>query len=278
MAYLLVLDGVRQGQQWEVDRRLTLGRHQQNLLQFPGGLVSRFHATVEPAPDGLCWLQDQGSTAGTLVNGERVTRKSLCGGDEITIGDVRLRFVEGDLAGAEDLGETLEATQPMDQDTPFEFGKRAGTAAQLYDEILEYLLSIVPAQRGLILLLQTGAAEPVQVAERTTGAPMSPEISGIEQALVSKALASGAALFVPSRIRQFAQNPRHAIQLGDTRCSIIAPLLAPGGEVLGVIYLDSWDVFHQLDRRQVQWIEAAAEPAARAIVLSSAGTVTVTNE
>lgn len=266
MAHLIILDGALEGQRWEVEGRLTIGRHQQNQLQLPGGLVSRFHATVEPRPDGQCWLQDQGSTAGTLVNGERVIQQSLSEGDEIAIGDVKLRFVEESAASLEDLGETLEATQPMDQDTPFEFGTRVATVQQAYDEILQYLLSIVPAQRGLIILQQPGATGPAQVAVRDIGAPADPSVSLVHPRLISQAMETGEAVYSPSRIKHGTFNPHHAIQLGDTRCSIVAPLLAPGGEALGVIYLDSWDVFHQLDRRQVQWITAAAAPAARAIV------------
>ena len=173
--------------------------------------------------------------------------------------------MEGSPDGVEDLGETLESTQPMDQDTPFEFGARATSAQQVYDEILTYMLSIVPAQRGLILLARSGAAEPARVAAMEAGAPSDPAVCGIDQGHVRRAMESKDAVYTPSRIGRGAYNPRHAIQLGETRCSIVAPLLAAGGEALGVICLDSWDVFHQLDRRQVPWITAAAEPAARAI-------------
>lgn len=262
MAHLVVLNGSLRDHRWVADRRLTIGRHQDNCVQLPGGLVSRFHAVLDVASDGSFWLEDHGSTAGTMVNGERVTRRRLHHGDELTIGDVLLRFEEAE--EVEDLGATMEATKPMDQDTPLRFGARAGTVQQVYDEVLEYLLSIVPAQRGVILLLQPGGA-PAPVAERLTGPAMNPMITGIDQGQVQRAMSGKEPVFVPSRIRGGDLDIRDAIQLGDTRCSIVAPLLAVDGAAMGVVYLDSWDVFHQLDRRQVPWIADAAAPAARAI-------------
>ena len=53
--------------------------------------VSSRHALVTPAENGL-WVEDLGSTNGTFVNGAQVTTPRLLQtGDEIRIGDTRLR-------------------------------------------------------------------------------------------------------------------------------------------------------------------------------------------
>ena len=144
------------------------------------------------------------------------------------------------------------------------FGAGAHGVQEVYGEVLQYLLTIVPAQRGMILLQQPGGAPPAPVAEQLMGQAFSPAVTTIDSDLVQRAMSGGEAVFVPSRIRGGA-DVHSSIQQGDTRCSIVAPLLAADGQAMGVVYLDSWDVFHQLDRRQVQWIVDAAAPAARAI-------------
>ena len=72
---------------------LMLGR------QTRGGLgldhdeyVSAQHARVEPRPDGV-WIQDLGSTNGTFINGDRLTKPRLLQpGDVIRVGETDLRF------------------------------------------------------------------------------------------------------------------------------------------------------------------------------------------
>jgi pSer/pThr/pTyr-binding forkhead associated (FHA) protein len=43
--------------------------------------------------EGRWWIRDEGSTNGTLVNGERInSERALREGDELQIGGVRLRM------------------------------------------------------------------------------------------------------------------------------------------------------------------------------------------
>lgn len=71
---------------------LTVGRSRTNDLQIRGdGLTSRRHCRVYVEGDTF-WVEDNQATAGTLVNGERVVRRRLFGGEEIRVGDQRLRF------------------------------------------------------------------------------------------------------------------------------------------------------------------------------------------
>ena len=52
--------------------------------------VSRRHFEVQPEPDGEWVLIDLGSTNGTRVNGNLVSRHRLTDGDVITIGASRI--------------------------------------------------------------------------------------------------------------------------------------------------------------------------------------------
>jgi len=68
-----------------------IGRAMGNHLQLPGTNVSRLHARLRFA-QGMWFIQDQNSTGGTFVNGQRVQAARLNAGDHITIGDTMFVF------------------------------------------------------------------------------------------------------------------------------------------------------------------------------------------
>jgi FHA domain len=72
---------------------LTVGRDPGSGLSLVSDdYVSTHHARVEPRPDGV-WIEDLGSTNGTFVNGDRLTKPHLLRpGDVIRIGQTDLRF------------------------------------------------------------------------------------------------------------------------------------------------------------------------------------------
>lgn len=67
---------------------------------FPLGdnLSSRQHFKVFQE-QGVYWIEDLGSTNGTIVNGRRVARAQLKDGDLIVAGTTHLLFVQKDLLG-----------------------------------------------------------------------------------------------------------------------------------------------------------------------------------
>lgn len=70
----------------------AIGRDAGNDISLPDEAASARHATLE-AEDGSWWIEDLGSTNGTLVNGVRIEkRERLRPGDEIGIGRVLLRL------------------------------------------------------------------------------------------------------------------------------------------------------------------------------------------
>ena len=72
---------------------LTVGRAAQNDVALDGDdFASARHARIEPRSDGI-WVEDDGSTNGTYVNGARLTSpRRLAPGDVVRVGETDLRY------------------------------------------------------------------------------------------------------------------------------------------------------------------------------------------
>jgi hypothetical protein len=71
---------------------LTIGRDGDNEIVLAENTVSRRHARVLRSGQGQFTVMDLGSANGIYVNGMRVQRAILNGGDEVKIGDNYFRF------------------------------------------------------------------------------------------------------------------------------------------------------------------------------------------
>jgi uncharacterized RDD family membrane protein YckC len=70
---------------------LSIGRDPSNDVVLPDAMVSRRHAVIEYRGSQY-YLRDCNSSNGSLVNGDRVSEKSLRDGDLVAIGTARLLF------------------------------------------------------------------------------------------------------------------------------------------------------------------------------------------
>ncbi|MCR9093389.1 MAG: FHA domain-containing protein [bacterium] len=89
-ATAMVLSGFYEGLEVAIDRdRLVIGRGRKADLALAEATISRAHAAI--GFDGrLFYVEDLGSTNGTLVNGARVTKQALKSDDEIQMGKLRI--------------------------------------------------------------------------------------------------------------------------------------------------------------------------------------------
>lgn len=69
---------------------IKVGKLASSHLRLDEETVSRMHAVIEIAGPDEVSLIDLGSTRGTTVNGERITKTRLQSGDEMTFGDARV--------------------------------------------------------------------------------------------------------------------------------------------------------------------------------------------
>jgi pSer/pThr/pTyr-binding forkhead associated (FHA) protein len=72
---------------------VTIGRSADNDLALQADeFASSHHARVEPRRDGV-WIEDVGSTNGTFVNGQKLSRpRKLDSGDIIRVGETDFRY------------------------------------------------------------------------------------------------------------------------------------------------------------------------------------------
>jgi DNA-binding CsgD family transcriptional regulator len=99
------------------DDELVLGRRENSDLLLPDPHVSRAHAVVRKSA-GAVWLEDLGSTGGTVVNGEAVTgSQAIKHGDTVRFGPIETRFEDrGSLMDADEKTQMIEL--PPVEDKP----------------------------------------------------------------------------------------------------------------------------------------------------------------
>jgi pSer/pThr/pTyr-binding forkhead associated (FHA) protein len=94
-AAFVVLEGPgqRAGSTITLTAPTVVGRDAGSGIRLDGDdFASSRHASIEPRADGV-WVEDLGSTNGTFVNGERITKKTLVrAGDAVRVGQTELRL------------------------------------------------------------------------------------------------------------------------------------------------------------------------------------------
>jgi len=99
--YVRVDSGFYEGLEWPLDRASTvIGRGGTADLVLHEATISRAHALLAFKGDQL-FVQDLGSTNGTLVNGASAQQAVLKNHDELKMGRLVLRICVGDEAGEE---------------------------------------------------------------------------------------------------------------------------------------------------------------------------------
>ncbi len=93
MARLLVIKGADEGKQFDLaDKTVGIGRERTNTICLHDTEVSRRHAEISPAGNGLYRIRDVGSANGTQVNTKTIQDVILNTGDHIQIGQSILVF------------------------------------------------------------------------------------------------------------------------------------------------------------------------------------------
>jgi len=158
MARLVCEKGGLEGQSFEIEAGLTLGRGTHNSVGMPSNKkASRDHAKVWKAGATQYAVADLGSTNGTLVNDEPVTRADLRDGDTIQVGEFVFRFELSEEerpkpkarpAGATAGGGRSDLAAMLRGEAKPERGAAAGLSGAAAIEIKERILQYKKKERG----------------------------------------------------------------------------------------------------------------------------------
>ena len=122
--YLVVEEGLIREKIFPMIGKLSIGREEGNDIQLSDPSISKQHALVFMV-EGQPVVKDLASLNGTFVNGEKVGKVGLRGGDTIRVGNTVIRIIEktgyrrtSDTAATQELEKRDILPEAGDRDTP----------------------------------------------------------------------------------------------------------------------------------------------------------------
>jgi len=88
---VIITEGPGSGKEYVLEEAAILGRLDTNTIPVKDGKASREHAKIYKQGSAFA-IVDLNSSNGTFVNGQKITKRMLEPGDEISIGVVVMRF------------------------------------------------------------------------------------------------------------------------------------------------------------------------------------------
>ena len=271
---------------------VSIGRARDSDILLSDIALSRRHAEIRRRSEGY-FLRDLDSVNGTRLNGERIrSERRLYPGDVIKIAEYVLAFCEeGDpLVEPHDMGrlqvysaKEISASSTPDAQGPealerqshvFDILTRAAGALvahrsleELFYLVLDELLEVTPAARAALVLMEGEPLRPLVKASRSrTGPP----ITTVSRTIARKVVGERMSVLVPKVLEDAAYRERESITGAGIRSAIAAPLWvaeAPDteGDVIGLIYLDSFKEEAAFDEEDLRVATALANLAATRI-------------
>jgi pSer/pThr/pTyr-binding forkhead associated (FHA) protein len=114
MAKLIVISDGQPSGEFELDKDcITIGRKSNNDIQIENKAVSGHHAQVITILNDS-FLEDLNSTNGTFVNSRQITKHALRDGDMVTIGNIRIQYLNKLASASQE--ENFESTMVIQRD------------------------------------------------------------------------------------------------------------------------------------------------------------------
>lgn len=279
---LMLLDGTDRRSLVLDHTPFRIGRKSDNDLVLPDTRVSRNHAEVVQE-SGAHFLVDLESKHGTYVNGERVSgRQQLVRNDRIEIGardGVILIFAptKPHSSSREFLRQITQVpsnkTSDLEKLRVFLEAARRLNATSVLDDILATLvetsLRLTQAERGFVYLLGKEGELRMACAQNAKGEELLDD-SSISRSVVEEAARSGGEFMVSDTLGHTAVGQRASVIANELRSMVCIPLrklqAAEDDDqrtpVLGVLYLDSKVVAHDMSTTSHDILRAIASEAA----------------
>lgn len=296
MAKLIVIMG-EDRQEHELAGFNSIGRHPDNTIQILDRIISKEHAQIHRQPDGRFLLRDLKSLNGTFMRGERMAGDCyLHDGDEFVMGSTRIIFV--DKPSADDAlgrvtiapglteshirgriqantGDFIPEKQIADEKNlrrdyerlriGHELARAVGSELdldRLLPKILEKAFELVNADRGVILLHDAhGELAPRHV--KTRSGKSDPNIV-LSKTVMAEVINAKAAVLSSDATMDARFSGAHSIIMQGIRSTMTLPLIY-GGELLGIMHLDSLFTSNAFTEKDLQVCTGMAAQAAISI-------------
>jgi adenylate cyclase len=296
MAKLILTSGETR-QEYELGPMNTLGRHPDNTIQILDRIISKEHCQIIRTGDGRFMLRDLGSLNGTYVSGTRVGEHILNHGEELVLGSTHLTYVEHSEAEQSlqrvtfapgvteshirqkiDAGQTRDFL-PEKQLSDVESLRRdyeklrishelsraiVGVLdlEQLLPKILDKSFELLPADRGVILLVEPdGRLAPRYVKHK---AGKTEEQIVLSNSILNEVAQNKRAVLSSDATMDSRFSGAHSIIMQGIRSTMCVPLLH-SDELLGIMHLDSQIASNAFSEKDLQIFTSIANQAAVAI-------------
>jgi adenylate cyclase len=296
----VIVTGNDQQRDYELRALNTIGRHPDNTLQILDRIVSKEHAQIIRQPDGRFLFRDLGSLNGSFFRGERLADRLLEEGDEITLGSTTLKYLEHGPADSllqkvtisPSATETLIRQRLKPPPTSHEFlpereildsevlrrdyeklrlahelGRSIGLEVDL-DVLLEKIImkafELIPADRGVILLMEDGVPQP-RIAKTRDGKN---EQIILSTSILNEVVQNKAAVLSSDATMDSRFSSAQSVIMQGIRSTMTVPLLHHDA-LLGIMHLDSMIATNAFIEKDLQIFASIASQAAIAIHNSS---------
>src|SRR5258706_1135739 len=265
----IIVTGNDQRREYELGAVNTVGRHPDNTLQILDRIVSKEHAQIIRQPDGRFLFRDLGSLNGSFLRGERMNEHILADGDEVTLGSTRLTFQE---RSAEDsllqkvtiAPSATEALIRQKVQAPSgreflpekeifdvevlrrdyeklrlanELGRSIGLEVNLevlLEKIIMKAFELIPADRGVILLMEDGVPKP-KIAKTRDGKN---EQIVLSKSILSEVVQHKASVLSSDATMDSRFSAAHSVIMQGIRSTMTMTLIHHD-DLLGIMHLDS---------------------------------------
>ncbi len=246
--------------------RVSLGRSKDNDIVLADFSVSRHHAFIEKAGEELV-VEDNQSTNGIFVNGQKVTRGPFRVGDELTIGNFKIELTSTPFVSTS--GTFVRSLSDFRMDFLMDPGAKAPAAAAplkpgeeeekrakmltilvrmartllttldldgVLNKIMDVLFDALPADRAYILLKIEGLLEPKLVRSRT--GPLAKEELPFSRTICDQVVNQKVSLITHDALADARFEEGKSIRIHQIRAAMCAPLWNQDN-VIGMVWVDS---------------------------------------
>ncbi len=292
----IIVTGNDQRREFELGAINTIGRHPDNTLQILDRIVSKEHAQVVRQPDGRFLFRDLGSLNGSFLRGERVNEHILHENDEIMLGSTCLTFQEQSApesllqkvtiapsAGDALIRQKIQAP-PAVARVPAREGdlRRRGAAPRLreapareragrsiglevnlellLEQIIMKAFELLPADRGVILLMEDGVPSP-KIAKTRDGKN---EQIVLSKSILNEVVTNKASVLSSDATMDSRFSAAHSVIMQGIRSTMTVPLIHHD-ELLGIMHLDSMIATNAFTEKDLQIFGGIGSQAAVAI-------------